>query len=235
MTPNEEDDGNKNAPNHKFPGSKDSHRRSTTFLKADAGRIGTTLDFQNRAKHPTYNQERSSREKEEEFLSENRSSKLDLRGLNRWILVLGCKDECHYIGSMHCSYGPLLTSSPESLLTHCCHYRDSASSGTNNYICLRLNNLSLSHIGSIEKLLWVQMLDLSHNQLSSIEGLQAMQLLSCLNLSNNKMGSFSALEPLKLLKSLKVLDIPYNEIGAHAVDTRRKHRGTIINLLNSVS
>lgn len=52
-------------------------------------------------------------------------------------------------------------------------------------------------------------------------GLQAMQLLSCLNLSNNKMGSFSTLEPLKLLKSLKVLDISYNEIGAHAVDTRR--------------
>ncbi|CAL5430543.1 unnamed protein product [Camellia sinensis] len=114
-----------------------------------------------------------------------------------------------------------LTSSLESLLRHCCHYRDSASSGTNNYICLRLNNLSLSHIGSIEKLLWVQMLDLSYNQLSSIEGLQARQLLSCLNLSNNKMGSFSALEPLKLLKSLKVLDISYNEIGAHAVDTRR--------------
>ncbi|THG00534.1 hypothetical protein TEA_003730 [Camellia sinensis var. sinensis] len=114
-----------------------------------------------------------------------------------------------------------LTSSSESLLRHCCHYRDLASSGTNNYICLRLNNLSLSHIGTIEKLLWVQMLDLSHNQLSSIEGLQAMQLLSCLNLSNNKMGSFSALEPLKLLKSLKVLDISYNEIGAHAVDTRR--------------
>ncbi|KAI7995865.1 Geranylgeranyl transferase type-2 subunit alpha 1 [Camellia lanceoleosa] len=114
-----------------------------------------------------------------------------------------------------------LTSSPESLLRHCCHYRDSASSGTNNYICLRLNNLSLSHIRSIEKLLWAQMLDLSHNQLSSIEGLQAMQLLSYLNLSNNKMGSFSALEPLKLLKSLKVLDISYNEIGAHAVDTRR--------------
>ncbi|KAI7994187.1 Geranylgeranyl transferase type-2 subunit alpha 1 [Camellia lanceoleosa] len=114
-----------------------------------------------------------------------------------------------------------LTSSLESLLRHCCHYRDSASSGTNNYICLRLNNLSLPHIGSIEKLLWVQMLDLSHSQLSSIEGLQAMQLLSCLNLSNNKMGSFSALEPLTLLKSLKVLDISYNEIGAHAVDTRR--------------
>ncbi|GMP93138.1 hypothetical protein CsSME_00043097 [Camellia sinensis var. sinensis] len=34
------------------------------------------------------------------------------------------------------------------------------------------------------------------------------------------MGSFSALEPLTLLKSLKVLDISYNEICAHAVDTR---------------
>ncbi|GMP93186.1 hypothetical protein CsSME_00043131 [Camellia sinensis var. sinensis] len=65
----------------------------------------------------------------------------------------------------------------ESLLRHCCHYRDSASSGTNNYICLRLSNLSLSHIGSIEKLLWVQMLDLSHNQLSSIEGYAASFLL----------------------------------------------------------
>ncbi|GMP93132.1 hypothetical protein CsSME_00043094 [Camellia sinensis var. sinensis] len=64
------------------------------------------------------------------------------------------------------------------------------------------------------------MLDLSHNQLISIEGLQAMQLLPCLNLRNNKMGSFSTLEPLKLLKSLKVLDISYNEISAHAVDTR---------------
>ncbi|KAL7262469.1 hypothetical protein ACSBR1_000777 [Camellia fascicularis] len=114
-----------------------------------------------------------------------------------------------------------LTSSPESLMRHCCNYRDSASSGTNNYFCLRLSNLSLSRIGSIEKLLWVQMLDLSHNQLSSIEGLQAMQLLSCLNLSNNKIGSFSALEPLKLLKSLKALDISYNKIGAHAVNTRR--------------
>ncbi|CAL5354746.1 unnamed protein product [Camellia sinensis] len=121
-----------------------------------------------------------------------------------------------------------LTSSLESLLRHCCHYRDSSSSGTNNYICLRLSNLSLSHIGSIEKLLWVQMLDLSHNQLSSIEGLQAMQLLSCLNLINNKMGCFSALGPLKLLKSLKVLDISYNEIGAHAVDTRSDIIGNVV-------
>ncbi|GMP93145.1 hypothetical protein CsSME_00043101 [Camellia sinensis var. sinensis] len=66
---------------------------------------------------------------------------------------------------------------PKSLLRHCCHYRDSASSGTNNYICLQFSNLSLSHIGSIERLLCVQMLDLSHNQLSSIEGYEASFLL----------------------------------------------------------
>ncbi|KAL6983119.1 protein geranylgeranyltransferase type II [Sarracenia purpurea var. burkii] len=114
-----------------------------------------------------------------------------------------------------------LTSNPESLLRHCYHYRDSSSSSINSYICLRLCNLSLSRIGSVKQLLWVQMLDLSHNQLHSIEGLEAMQLLSCLNLSNNKIGSFSALYPLKLIKSLKVLNISYNEIGGHAVDTKR--------------
>ncbi|PSS19604.1 Geranylgeranyl transferase type-2 subunit alpha like [Actinidia chinensis var. chinensis] len=114
-----------------------------------------------------------------------------------------------------------LTSNPESLLRHCYHYRDSSSSSIHGYICLRLCNLSISRIGSIKQLLWIQMLDLSHNQLHSIEGLEAMQLLSCLNLSHNQIGTFSALEPLKLLKSLKVLNISYNEIGAHSVDTRR--------------
>lgn len=48
-----------------------------------------------------------------------------------------------------------------------------------------------------------------------------MQLLSCLNVSHNKLCSFTALEPLKLLRSLKVLDISYNEIGTHSIDTRR--------------
>lgn len=52
-------------------------------------------------------------------------------------------------------------------------------------------------------------------------GLEAMQLLSYLSLSNNKLGSFSALEPLRQLKSLKVLDVSYNEIGAHSIDTTR--------------
>lgn len=48
-----------------------------------------------------------------------------------------------------------------------------------------------------------------------------MQLLSCLNLSHNKFCSFTALAPLRLLKSLKVLNISYNELGSHSIDTRR--------------
>ncbi|KAB1203928.1 Geranylgeranyl transferase type-2 subunit alpha [Morella rubra] len=114
-----------------------------------------------------------------------------------------------------------ITSSRESLLRYCFRHRDGTSSLIDNSFCLRLNNLSLSRMGSIEKLLWVQMLDLSHNELQSIEGLEAMQLLSCLNLSNNRLSSFTALGPLRLLKSLLVLDISFNEIGSHSIDTTR--------------
>ncbi|KAK2659933.1 hypothetical protein Ddye_006466 [Dipteronia dyeriana] len=114
-----------------------------------------------------------------------------------------------------------VTSSKESLLKHCFHYRNLTSSHIINPVCLRLNNLSLSRVGSFDKLLWVQMLDLSHNELQSIEGLEAMQLLSCLNLSNNALCSFTALEPLRSLKSLQVLNISHNEIGAHSIDTTR--------------
>ncbi|KAJ6719247.1 hypothetical protein OIU79_006995 [Salix purpurea] len=109
----------------------------------------------------------------------------------------------------------------ESLLSYCFRYKNLTSSSSSNPICLRLNGLSLSRLGSFEKLLWVQMLDLSHNELRSIEGLEAMQHLSHLNLSNNKLGSFTFLESLRQLKSLKVLDLSYNEIGAHSVDTTR--------------
>lgn len=109
----------------------------------------------------------------------------------------------------------------ESLLSYCFHYRNLTSSSSSNPICLRLNGLSLSRLGSFEKLLWVQMLDLSHNELQSIEGLEAMQLLSHLNLSKNKFGSFTSLEPLRHLKSMKVLDLSYNEIGSHSIDTTR--------------
>ncbi|XP_073310659.1 geranylgeranyl transferase type-2 subunit alpha 1-like [Primulina huaijiensis] len=114
-----------------------------------------------------------------------------------------------------------MTSSSGSFLKNIHHYRESTSSSLNLYSCLRLNSLSLSRIGSIEQLLWVQMLDLSHNKIRSTEGLEALQLLSCLNLSHNKICSFTALETLRLLKSLKVLGISYNEIGAHSIDTRR--------------
>nr|GLL48145.1 geranylgeranyl transferase type-2 subunit alpha 1-like [Ipomoea trifida] len=114
-----------------------------------------------------------------------------------------------------------LFSNQESLLERCHQYREPSSSIIYNYSCLRLNNLSLSRVGCVEKLLWVQILDLSCNQLRSIEGMEAMQLLSCLNLSKNFLCSFTALEPLRHLRSLKVLDISYNEIGAHSIDTRR--------------
>ncbi|XP_012068032.2 geranylgeranyl transferase type-2 subunit alpha 1 isoform X2 [Jatropha curcas] len=112
-------------------------------------------------------------------------------------------------------------SSRESILSHCFRYKDLTSPSHAYPMCLRLNKLSLSRIGSVEKLLWVQMLDLSQNDLQSIEGLEAMQLLSYLCLSKNKLSSFTALEPLRQLNSLKVLDISYNEIGAHSIDTRR--------------
>lgn len=111
--------------------------------------------------------------------------------------------------------------SKENLLRYCWLYRNSELSDNRNLVCLRLNNLSLARVGSIENLLWVQMLDLSHNELRSIEGLEAMQLLSCLNLSNNKIKSFTALDPLRHLKSLKVLNISQNEIGKHSIDTTR--------------
>lgn len=54
-----------------------------------------------------------------------------------------------------------------------------------------------------------------------LTGLEGMQLLSCLSLNNNKIGNFTTLEPLRLIKSLKVLDISYNEIGLHSIDTTR--------------
>ncbi|XP_061345744.1 geranylgeranyl transferase type-2 subunit alpha 1 [Gastrolobium bilobum] len=113
-----------------------------------------------------------------------------------------------------------ITSTRESLLPFC-HYHKDATETIAGYVCLRLQNLSLSRFGCTENLLWVQMLDLSHNELQSIEGLEAMQLLSCLNLSHNILRSLTVLGPLRLLRSLKVLNISHNEIGLHSIDTRR--------------
>uniref|UniRef100_A0A1J3CKT1 Geranylgeranyl transferase type-2 subunit alpha n=1 Tax=Noccaea caerulescens TaxID=107243 RepID=A0A1J3CKT1_NOCCA len=109
-----------------------------------------------------------------------------------------------------------VTSSIESLSRHLFRYRD-----MNNLVCLRLNNLSLSRIASVEKLLFVQMLDLSHNELHSTEGLEAMQLLTCLNLSHNRIRNFSALDSLRHVRQLRVLDVSHNHIGEHSVDTTR--------------
>ncbi|ERN14381.1 geranylgeranyl transferase type-2 subunit alpha 1 [Amborella trichopoda] len=114
-----------------------------------------------------------------------------------------------------------VTSDRDTLLKHCWHHEKQTSIGSLSNVWLRLNNLSLSRIGSFERLLWVQMLDLSHNELRSIEGMESMQLLTCLNLSHNQFGSFTSLEPLKLINSLRVLDISHNEIGGHSIDTTR--------------
>lgn len=86
---------------------------------------------------------------------------------------------------------------------------------------VQLCRLSLTRIGFAERLLWVQVLDLSHNSLRSVEGLEALQQLVFLNISNNQISSFTALEPLTKIISLKVLDLSLNEIGAHTIDTTR--------------
>ncbi|XP_008776168.2 geranylgeranyl transferase type-2 subunit alpha 1 [Phoenix dactylifera] len=114
-----------------------------------------------------------------------------------------------------------VTLDEEFLMKHTWHFNKLTSSSFHNHACLQLSGLSLSRISFAERLLWVQMLDLSHNNLRSIAGLEALQLLVCLNLSNNQVSSFTALEPLKLLDSLRVLDVSFNEIGAHPIDTTR--------------
>ncbi|KAF9601422.1 hypothetical protein IFM89_019855 [Coptis chinensis] len=63
-----------------------------------------------------------------------------------------------------------VVSNEKSLARHCFHYEEPGSPNLPNSVCLRLNNLSLSKIGSFEHLLWVQILDLSHNEIQSIEG-----------------------------------------------------------------
>ena len=64
-----------------------------------------------------------------------------------------------------------VTSTRESLLRHCYSYKEQTSPYIDSTACLRLNNLSISRIGCVEKILWVQLLDLSHNELGSIDGM----------------------------------------------------------------
>ncbi|XP_022872972.1 geranylgeranyl transferase type-2 subunit alpha 1-like isoform X1 [Olea europaea var. sylvestris] len=145
----------------------------------------------------------------------------EILGLYHDLMKLDPVHICYYEDESSLVLLKQVTSSMESILRYCYQYGDSTSPRMYSCLCLRLNGLLLSQIGSVERLLWIQILDLSHNKIRSIEGLEALQLLSCLNLSNNKICSFTALDPLRSLKSLKVLNISYNEIGAHAVNTRR--------------
>nr|XP_024390415.1 geranylgeranyl transferase type-2 subunit alpha 1-like isoform X2 [Physcomitrium patens] len=86
---------------------------------------------------------------------------------------------------------------------------------------LKLNQLSLCSLEFADRFLWVQNLDLSHNQLRSTHGLEALQLLSNLTLSHNRIGSVTALAPLRGLPLLEDVDVSYNQIGDHTVDTCR--------------
>ncbi|KAL6603656.1 hypothetical protein ACP70R_044017 [Stipagrostis hirtigluma subsp. patula] len=111
-----------------------------------------------------------------------------------------------------------LTCNMETFMKHC-SVKVQPNSAPMNHV--QLCRLSLTRIGFAERLLWVQVLDLSHNSLRSVEGLEACQQLVCLNVSNNQISSFTALESLTKIKSLKVLDLSFNEIGAHSIDTTR--------------
>ncbi|CAM0909399.1 unnamed protein product [Alopecurus aequalis] len=101
--------------------------------------------------------------------------------------------------------------------SHKRYYEDERSLVLMDQLC----RLSLTRIGFTERMLWVQMLDLSHNSLRSVEGLEALQQLVCLNISNNQISSFTTLEPITKIVSLKALDLSFNEIGAHSIDTTR--------------
>ncbi|KAL5226129.1 hypothetical protein ABZP36_012768, partial [Zizania latifolia] len=81
---------------------------------------------------------------------------------------------------------------------------------------VQLCRLSLTRIGYVERLLWVQMLDLSHNNLRSIEGVAA----ACM-LERQQQSDHTALKPLTEIISLKVLDLSFNEIGTHSINTTR--------------
>ncbi|KAG0476629.1 hypothetical protein HPP92_012999 [Vanilla planifolia] len=114
-----------------------------------------------------------------------------------------------------------VTSDEQSLMSQNSHSSNYFSSKLPLNGCIQLTNLSLTRIGSVDRLLWVQVLDLSHNKLHSLAGIEALQLLTCLNLRNNQINSLTALEPLKLLSFLRVLDLSFNKIGAHPVDTTK--------------
>ncbi|KAF8687348.1 hypothetical protein HU200_043033 [Digitaria exilis] len=111
-----------------------------------------------------------------------------------------------------------LTCDMETFMKHCSVQVQPNSVPLNH---VQLRGLSLTCVGFAERLMWVQVLDLSHNSVRSVEGLEALQQLVSLNISNNQISSFTALEPLTKIMFLKVLDLSFNEIGAHPIDTTR--------------
>ncbi|XP_020102061.1 geranylgeranyl transferase type-2 subunit alpha 1-like isoform X2 [Ananas comosus] len=62
------------------------------------------------------------------------------------------------------------TSDRESLVKYCWQYDNPYFSTFRHHNCLQLSRLSLTRVGCVELMLWVQILDLSHNKLRSIAG-----------------------------------------------------------------
>lgn len=63
-----------------------------------------------------------------------------------------------------------ITSDKGSLQKHCWLPKELSLTSDGQSVCLRLNKLSLTRMGFAERLLWVKMLDLSHNELQSVAG-----------------------------------------------------------------
>ncbi|KAJ7518296.1 hypothetical protein O6H91_21G062500 [Diphasiastrum complanatum] len=81
---------------------------------------------------------------------------------------------------------------------------------------LWLNGLSLSKLGYMERLLSLQMLDLSYNHLRALDGLEALQFLVHLNLSHNLVSCVHTLRPISKLQRLRSLDISHNKLTGNS-------------------
>ncbi|KAL3678741.1 hypothetical protein R1sor_021697 [Riccia sorocarpa] len=122
----------------------------------------------------------------------------------------------YYKAQYSCLYIDKVTRSADGLKKLWWDCQGSLSSGW-----LRWNGLGLHEFKYVERLLWVQRLDLSHNRLRTLNGLEALQLLEALDVSHNKLPSVTSLASLRAVRSLQYLNISHNEIGSHPVDTSR--------------
>ncbi|KAL2603197.1 hypothetical protein R1flu_007945 [Riccia fluitans] len=126
-------------------------------------------------------------------------------------------DHGDYYKAQHsCLYIDKITRSRDGLKKLWWDCQGSLSSGW-----LRCNELGLHEFKFVERLLWVQRLDLSHNQLRTLNGLEALQLLEALDVSHNKLPSVTSLASLRLISGLQYLSISHNELGSHPVDFSR--------------